>query len=85
MLLVVARLLRLTTPAARGGSPFQAPLTTLLHRIDHWLFKGVSALAQLFLIGAVVCCYNIWMTVRSVPLAERRERDVPAAVAVPGE
>ena len=39
----------------------------------------------LFLIGAVVCCYNIWMTVRSVPLAERRESDVPAAVAVPGE
>jgi cytochrome c oxidase cbb3-type subunit 1 len=39
----------------------------------------------LFLIGTVVCCYNIWMTVRSVQLAERRDSDVPSAVAVPGE
>ncbi|MDO9307055.1 MAG: cbb3-type cytochrome c oxidase subunit I, partial [Mesorhizobium sp.] len=39
----------------------------------------------LFLIGAVVCCYNMWMTVRTVPLAKRLESDVPAAVALPGE
>ena len=34
---------------------------TLLRRIDHWLFKGVSALAQLFLIGAVAA--GFWQVV----------------------
>ena len=40
----------------------------------------------LFLIGTVVGCYNIWMTVRSVPLAATREADMPVvAAAMPGE
>ena len=40
----------------------------------------------LFLLGAVVGCYNIWMTVRSVPLAAAREADMPVVpAAVPGE
>ena len=34
---------------------------TLLRRIDHWLFKGVSVLAQLFLIGAVAA--GFWQVV----------------------
>ena len=34
---------------------------TLLRRIDHWLFKGVSALAQLFLIGAVAA--GFWQVI----------------------
>ncbi len=41
----------------------------------------------LFLLGAIVGTYNIWMTIRATPLASRREVDVPqsSAVAVPGE
>ena len=40
----------------------------------------------LFLIGTVIGCYNIWMTVRSVPLAATREADMPVvAAAMPGE
>ena len=40
----------------------------------------------LFLLGAVVGCYNMWMTVRSVPLAAARETDAPVIpAAVPGE
>ena len=40
----------------------------------------------LFLLGAAVGCYNMWMTVRSVPLAAARETDVPVIpAAVPGE
>ena len=40
----------------------------------------------LFLIGTVVGCFNIWMTVRSVPLAATREADMPVvAAAIPGE
>ena len=34
---------------------------TLLRRIDHWLFKGVSLLAQLFLIGAVAA--GFWQVI----------------------
>ncbi|MGD9870906.1 MAG: TRAP transporter small permease [Thauera sp.] len=34
---------------------------TLLRRIDHWLFKSVSLLAQLFLIGAVAA--GFWQVV----------------------
>jgi cytochrome c oxidase cbb3-type subunit 1 len=40
----------------------------------------------LFLIGTVVGCYNIWLTVRSAPLKVTREADMPVATAtVPGE
>jgi cytochrome c oxidase cbb3-type subunit I len=40
----------------------------------------------LFLIGTVVGCYNIWLTVRSAPLKVTREADMPVAPAtVPGE
>jgi cytochrome c oxidase cbb3-type subunit I len=39
----------------------------------------------LFLIGAIVGCYNMWMTVRAVPEATRRAADEPVAAAVPGE
>ncbi len=34
---------------------------TLLRRIDHWLFKSVSLLAQLFLIGAVAA--GFWQVI----------------------
>jgi cytochrome c oxidase cbb3-type subunit 1 len=40
----------------------------------------------LFLLGALVGCYNIWMTVRAVPLAASRGTDTPVIpAAVPGE
>src|SRR6187431_358234 len=40
----------------------------------------------LFLLGALVGCYNMWMTVRSVPLAAAQGADAPVvAAAVPGE
>lgn len=41
----------------------------------------------LFLLGAIVGSYNIWMTIRATPLTSRREIDVPqsGAVMVPGE
>ena len=39
----------------------------------------------LFLLGAVVGCCNMWMTVRSAPLAAPREADVPVVPAtLPG-
>ncbi len=40
----------------------------------------------LFLLGAIVGCFNIWMTVRSAPFAVKREADMPALpVVAPGE
>jgi cytochrome c oxidase cbb3-type subunit 1 len=39
----------------------------------------------LFLIGAVVGCYNIWLTARSAPLKATREADMPVTAALPGE
>jgi cytochrome c oxidase cbb3-type subunit 1 len=40
----------------------------------------------LFLLGAIVGCFNMWLTVRSAPLAVRRGADMPVApAAVPGE
>ena len=40
----------------------------------------------LFLLGAVVGCYNMWMTVRFVPVGAARHADTPVVpVAVPGE
>ena len=41
----------------------------------------------LFLLGTVIGCYNVWMTVRALPEASERRSDepIPAAVAVPGE
>jgi len=40
----------------------------------------------LFLLGAIVGCFNMWITVRATPLAVRREADMPVApAAVPGE
>jgi cytochrome c oxidase cbb3-type subunit 1 len=40
----------------------------------------------LFLLGTVVGCYNVWMTVRSAPRAAAREADMPVMpAAVPGE
>lgn len=37
----------------------------------------------LFLIGAVVATYNIWMTVRGVPVLAERHDDVPVAAPLP--
>lgn len=37
----------------------------------------------LFLIGAVVATYNIWMTVRGVPALAERHDDVPVAAPLP--
>ncbi|RVN78074.1 cbb3-type cytochrome c oxidase subunit I, partial [Sinorhizobium meliloti] len=37
----------------------------------------------LFLIGAVVATYNIWMTVRGVPALAERHGDVPVAAPLP--
>jgi cytochrome c oxidase cbb3-type subunit 1 len=39
----------------------------------------------LFLIGALVATYNIWMTVRSPATAEEAGSDMPAAPAAAGE
>jgi cytochrome c oxidase cbb3-type subunit 1 len=40
----------------------------------------------LFLLGAVIGCYNIWMTVRFGPREAAREADMPVVpAAVPGE
>ena len=39
----------------------------------------------LFLIGAIVGCYNIWMTVRAAPLAALRSDAPVQPAAVPGE
>jgi cytochrome c oxidase cbb3-type subunit 1 len=40
----------------------------------------------LFLIGAMVGCYNMWMTVRSAPLKATRETEMPVVTAaLPGE
>jgi cytochrome c oxidase cbb3-type subunit 1 len=40
----------------------------------------------LFLIGAILACYNIWMTVRVVPGVAPRDAEVPVVpAAVPGE
>ena len=40
----------------------------------------------LFLIGALVGCYNMWMTVRAVPATAARAADVPVLPStVPGE
>jgi len=39
----------------------------------------------LFLLGAIVGAYNIWMTLRTAPLTAPRGSDAPQPVAVPGE
>jgi len=50
----------------------------------YYIARAVGGL--LFLLGAAVGCYNMWMTVRSVPLAATRETDLPVIpAAVPGE
>jgi cytochrome c oxidase cbb3-type subunit 1 len=38
----------------------------------------------LFLLGAIVAAYNIWMTVRAVPAAAERQADMPDPGLVPG-
>ena len=41
----------------------------------------------LFLLGALVGCYNIWMTVRALPQRARHREDIPqtGTAVVPGE
>ena len=38
----------------------------------------------LFLLGAIVACYNIWMTASAAPLTAERKADLPDRGAAPG-
>ena len=69
----------------RAGRRAGLFLRGLLDRDVSLLYSRAPSEGLLFLIGTLVGCYNMWMTIQSVPLLERRESDVPAAAAVPGE
>ena len=59
-------------------------VNSLVAMYPYYIARAFGGL--LFLIGTVVGCFNIWMTVRSVPLAATREADMPVvAAAIPGE
>ena len=57
---------------------------TLVAMYPYYIARAVGGL--LFLIGTMVGCYNIWMTVKAAPVSTPRAADVPVTpVAVPGE
>ena len=60
-------------------------LDSLVAMFPYYVARALGGL--LFLLGAIVGCYNIWMTVRTTPLASPGKADVPlsGAVAAPGE
>lgn len=59
-------------------------LDSLLAMYPYYIARAFGGL--LFLLGAIVGCYNIWMTVRTVPLLASEKADMPAApAAAPGE
>lgn len=56
---------------------------TLVAMYPYYIARAFGGL--LFLIGALVCSYNIWMTIRSAPLAVRGTDAPVIPTAVPGE
>ena len=59
-------------------------VNSLVAMYPYYIARAFGGL--LFLLGALVGCYNMWMTVRSVPLAVERKIDAPVVpAAVPGE
>jgi cytochrome c oxidase cbb3-type subunit 1 len=52
---------------------------SLVAMYPYYIARTVGGL--LFLIGAMVGCYNMWMTVRSAPLKAAREADMPVVTA----
>jgi cytochrome c oxidase cbb3-type subunit 1 len=65
------------------GSLAYSFVDTLVAMHPYYIARAFGGL--LFLIGTMVGCYNMWMTVRSVPHTAPREADVPIqSAAVPG-
>jgi cytochrome c oxidase cbb3-type subunit 1 len=65
------------------GSLAYSFLDSLVAMYPYYIARALGGL--LFLIGTLVGCYNIWMTVRTLPQAARSEADIPVApVAIRG-
>jgi len=60
-------------------------IDSLVAMYPYYIARTLGGL--LFFVGAIIGSYNIWMTVRAVPLAADRGSDIPdsSAVAVAGE
>ncbi|MET4702287.1 cytochrome c oxidase cbb3-type subunit 1 [Constrictibacter sp. MBR-5] len=60
-------------------------IDSLVAMFPYYVARAIGGL--LFLIGAIVGSYNIWMTARTAPVAEPAEADAPltGAVAAPAE
>ncbi len=57
-------------------------LDTLLQMYPYYIARTVGGF--LFLLGAAVACYNVWMTVRAAPLSARQQADLPERKAATG-
>ena len=61
------------------GSLAYSFLDSLVAMYPYYIARALGGL--LFLIGTLVGCYNMWMTVRTLPQAARSEADMPVAPA----
>lgn len=65
------------------GSLAYSFVDSLVAMYPYYIARTLGGL--LFLIGAVIGCYNMWMTVRTLPQAARSEADMPVTpVAIRG-
>jgi cytochrome c oxidase cbb3-type subunit 1 len=65
------------------GSLAYSFVDSLVAMYPYYIARALGGL--LFLIGTVIGCYNMWMTVRTLPQAARSEADIPVApVAIRG-
>ena len=67
---------RTTTPAGSLAYSFTQSMEAMQ---PYYVSRAVGGL--LFVIGAIIGCYNIWMTIRTAPAAQRAG-DTPAELAV---
>lgn len=61
------------------GSLAYSFLDSLVAMYPYYIARALGGL--LFLIGTLVGCYNMWMTVRTLPQAARSDADMPVAPA----
>ena len=57
-------------------------LDSLVAMYPYYIARAFGGL--LFLLGAIVAAFNIWMTVREAPVAAGRQADMPDTGLAPG-